>query len=217
MIEGALGTSSTYLNDKIFSVGSPVTTDTFTLNPTIPSGTTYLGGGMMKRIYNPLIQTRQFPVAWDMARKTRLGPQRYLLTTTSKSQITLLIYLSTDSNNPYNNSPIIPSSNVTNSGLIYSSILYTCPESANLGLTPANTNLQMISNINSDATNAYSPQSQIWHRVNTSLIGDTIQLGFTLSEDQMREIDADGQPISQFSEIELHSFILDVSPAGELA
>ncbi len=72
--------------------------------------------------------------------------------------------------------------------MIYSDVLFTCVESANLGLTPPNSNLQMIANINSSATNASSPQKQIWHRMNTSLIGDTVQLGFTLSDSQMRSL-----------------------------
>ncbi len=60
-------------------------------------------------------------------------------------------------------------------------------------------------------------QNQIWHRVNTSLLGDTVQLGFTLSKDQMLAVDDDGQPISQFAEIELHSIIIDASPSSLLA
>jgi hypothetical protein len=59
-------------------------------------------------------------------------------------------------------------------------------------------------------------QEQIWHRINTSLIGDTVQLGFTLSDTQMRTVDAEGQPISQFEEIEIHGFNLDVSPSQML-
>ncbi len=62
-----------------------------------------------------------------------------------------------------------------------------------------------------------SPQAQTWHRINTSLIGDTVQVGFTLSEDQMRDVDDDGNPISQFEEIEIHAFILDVNPSQVLA
>jgi len=32
-------------------------------------------------------------------------------------------------------------------------------------------------------------QAQTWHRVNTSLLGDTVQLGFTVSDEQMFQID----------------------------
>lgn len=213
VISDALGTVSSEVNGKIFSVSSSsLTVNSFILNPPIASGT-YLGGGVIKRMYVPFVQTKQFPVAWGMSRKTRLGPQQYLLSTTSDAQIQLLIFLSEDPVNAYNQDPIVPANNVTNNSLVYSTVLYTCTESANLGLTPANTNLQMISNINSAGTNASSPQNQIWHRVNTSLIGDTVQVGFTMSDEQMR----DEEFTSQFEEIEIHSIILDVSPSQVLA
>lgn len=202
VISGALGTIGTQVNDKIFSVANS-TTNTFTLNPTISAGT-YSGGGLIKRMYIPFIQTKQFPVAWDMARKTRIGAQQYLLTTTNQGQIELQIYLSQNAASAYNFGPIVPANNEQNNTLIYSDILFTCPESTNLGLTPANVNLQMPT---------ASQQAQIWHRMNTSLIGDTVQLGFTMSEDQMR----DTEFRNQFAEIELHAFVIDVTPSQVLA
>jgi hypothetical protein len=60
-------------------------------------------------------------------------------------------------------------------------------------------------------------QAQTWHRINTSLIGDTVQLGFTLSDAQMLAVDDNGKTISQFAEIEMHGFILDVQPSQLLA
>jgi hypothetical protein len=211
-ISGVLGSIGSDVNGQVFSVGVPITANTFTINPTVPSGT-YLGGGLITRMYVPFIQTKQFPVAWELARKTRLGPQQYLLTKTANSQITLLIYLSQSGETPFNAGPIVPAPGSFNNSLIYSTILYTCPESANLGLTPANTNLQILSEINAAGDNASSPQQQIWHRVNTSLIGDTVQVGFTLSDSQMR----DPNLTFQFAEIELHSIILDCSPSSVLA
>lgn len=204
VISGALGTVGSQINGNIFSVGNP-TNDTFLLTPGITGGT-YLGLGTITRMYVPQIQTKQFPVSWDMARKTRLGPQMYLLSTTNKGQITLLIFLSQDASAPYNAGSIVPTElpAPVNNSLIYSTILYTCPESTNLGLTPANTNLQMVT---------ASSQSQIWHRINTSLLGDTIQLGFTMSDAQMRDTGMN----NQFVEIELHGFILDCSPSMNLA
>lgn len=190
VISGALGTIGSQINDKIFSVAN-VTNDEFDLNPTISSGT-YLGGGVIKRMYIPFIQTRQFPVAWGMSRKTRIGPQQYLFTKTNNGQITLNIYLSQNDSSPYTVS--------TNDALMYSEVVYTCPESTNLGLTPFNVNIN---------TPTAFQQSQIWHRCNNSLIGDTVQIGFTLSDAQMRDEDFP----NQFSEIELHSFIIDVSPS----
>jgi hypothetical protein len=204
VISGCLGVSN--INGAIFGVDIP-TTNTFVLSlavgQVVPSGT-YAGGGVIQRMYVPFVQTKQFPVAWDAARKTRLGNQQYLFSTTSSGQVTLYIYLSMNDASPYNFGPIVPQVNAENDALIYSTIVYTCPESTNLGLTPANINLQMIT---------APQQQQIWHRMNTSLIGDTVQLGITLSDTQMRDTGFN----SQFAEIELHGFIMDVNPSQLLA
>lgn len=204
VINGVLGPGASQVNGKIFSVALP-DANTFMLNPSVSfGGTDYLGGGLIKRMYVPQIQTKQFPTAWGIARKTRIGPQQYLLSTTNLGQISLLIFLSQNSAGAYNNSPIVPDINSVNNSLVYSTVLYTCPESTNLGLTPANINLQMVT---------ASAQEQIWHRMNTSLIGDTVQIGFTLSDAQMRDTNFN----NQFEEIEIHGFILEVSPSQVLA
>lgn len=209
VISGALGTVGDEVNNNIFSV-TTLTEDTFRLNPPISSGTTYLGNGSIKRMYKPFIQTKQFPMAWGLSRKTRLGPQQYLLTRTAQGQVTLVIYLSENTSSPfsdsgaYNLGPIVPGNDVDNSSLIYSTVLYTCPESTNLGLTSPNINLQQVTG---------SQQQQIWHRVNTSLIGDTVQLCITLSDEQMRDTNF----YNQFVEIELHGFIMDINPSILLA
>lgn len=206
MIDGAIGSIAPFVNGKIFQVANVPTKDTFILNPSIPTGA-YHGLGVITRMYVPFIQTKQFPLAWEMARKTRLGVQRYLFTTTERSEVTLLIYLSQNAASPYNEGGIVPDINTVNNSLIYSTVLFTCPESTNLGLTPANINLN---------TPTATQQSQLWHRMNTSLIGDTVQLGITLSDAQMRTLTDEGLPISQFAEIELHSIILEASPSALL-
>ncbi len=194
-ISGCLGTVTSTINGNVYSVGvTDVNTITINASFAPPSGT-YLGAGVITRMYVPMIQTKQFPTAWELGRKTRIGVQQYLFSTTANSQITLLIFLSQDAANPYN----VPN----NSAVVYSSLLYTCPESTNLGLTPFNTNLQMPTAIS---------QAQIWHRMNTSLIGDTVQIGFTLNDAQMR----DTTQTYQFAEIELHSIILDINPSQML-
>ncbi len=186
IISGVIGAAGSSVNGEIFSVGPAVTSSQFTLIPQVNvSG--YIGGGVITRMYVPFIQTKQFPVAWDLARKTRIGPQMYLLSKTNNSQISLLIYLSQNAASPYNDGPIVPDEFSLNSGLIYSTVLYTCPESTNIGLTSANSNLQ---------TPTASQQAQIWHRVNTSLIGDTIQLGFIISDAQMRDLESEGSPFA---------------------
>ena len=130
----------------------------------------------------------------------RLTAQKYLLDKTTDAQITVNIYLSQDSITPWNNPPPIDLG--APDALIYQQTVYTCPESTNIGLTAANVNLQMQGSSKSD---------QIWHRMNTSLIGDSVQLGFTLSDAQMRNLDY------ATSEIALHGVILYVQPGPLLA
>jgi hypothetical protein len=201
VINSCIGTIASEVNAKPFRVSAnPNLPNTFTIDgdPT-PTGT-YLGGGTITKAYRPFIQTKAFPVAWAAGRKTRLGPQQYLFTRTAAGQVTVFIYLSQNYGDPYNNGPIVPDDNVINSGLVYSSKLFTSAEGTNLGLTPANVNLNLLSGIRS---------SQLWHRMNTSLIGDTVQVAITLSDEQMK----DPNLVYQFTDVELHGMILDVSPS----
>lgn len=56
-----------------------------------------------------------------------------------------------------------------------------------------------------------SQQAQIWHRLSTSINGDSVQLGFTLSNDQMFD------PSINQQEIILHAIVLDLYPGPVLA
>lgn len=207
-ITGALGTVGPNINWS--SATSPPTVyavivvdaNTIQLNPPPDTTGTYLGGGLITRMYKPEIFSKEFPMAWGMGRKTRIGPQRYLFTTTPTAQISLEIQLST-SQVPSNQGNVVPGDDPYNNAVVYSQVLYTCIESTNLGLTSANINLQQI----------VPNQLATWHRMNTSLIGDTVQFGFTLSDLQMR----DQSLVNQFAEIEFHGAVLDVSPSQMLA
>ena len=184
-----------------------VDVNTFTIEsdpdliPVIPTGI-YAGNGTITRLYIPQIQSKQFPVAWEAARKTRIGVQRYLFTTTTNAQITLLMYLSQNAALPNNDPPYVPAIDPSNASVVYSDILYTCQESTNIGLTPANTNLQQQT----------PNQAQTWHRMNTSLIGDTVQVEFTLNTEQM----FDSTLTNQIAEIECHGMVIDVTPSQAL-
>src|SRR6185312_5456797 len=136
----------------------------------------YGGLGVYTRLSQPLILTKQFNVYWEQGRQCRLSVQKYLMDNTDSGQVTVNIYLSQDQDFAWNDAILAPPPNA----LIYSQIMFTCPESTNLGLTPANVNLQMPTAIN---------QRQIWHRFNTSLIGDSVQIGITLSKEQMKDLD----------------------------
>jgi len=136
----------------------------------------------------PFIQSKQFPVAWGDARKTRIGAQKYFLDTTEDGEFTVDI-LGSQSPVPLNNNQVnnpLPS-------LQSNAIVRTRPDDS-LGL-------------NDSAQN----QAQIWHRLASSVIGDTVQLQMTLSDEQMRDVDIATSPWV------LHSIILDLYPSRTLA
>jgi hypothetical protein len=184
---------NTTLNNQIGRVDSIVDGNNFVIDIAYASGS-YLGLGTYTRLIQPFIQTKQFPVYWNEGRQVRLGVQKYLMDYTDNSQVTLNIYLSQDPDDAWNAGPIVPQESLNNA-LVYSTVLYTCPESANIGLTPANTNLQ---------TPTASSQYQIWHRINTSLQGESVQIAITLNDAQMRNL------TYATAEITLNAIQLDV-------
>jgi hypothetical protein len=191
-----------FLNTKIGLVINVVDANNFVVDiPYVAS--TYIGLGNYTRLSQPYIQTKQFNLFWDEGRQTRIGVQRYLLTATTTAQVTVQIFLSQDPNDPWS-SPNSPTLNPPPNGLVYSEVLYTCRESTNLGLTPANTNLQSILPLT-------ATQQQIWHRSNTSLQGDTFQIGITLEDNQMKVLEY------ATAEIELHAINFNVEKGPDLA
>lgn len=193
---------NTFLNGKIGQVTRIIDADNFVVDIIFVAGT-YLGLGNFTRLCQPLLQTKQFPFYWQQGRQTRLCAQKYLMDFTASGQVTVDIYLSQNPDNPWNQGPIVPDTNSINNALIYSQLLYTCPESTNLGLTPMNVNLQMPL--------AGSPQQQIWHRLNTSLQGDSVQIGITLNDAQMRDITL------ATSEVVCHGIQFTVAPGPMMA
>jgi hypothetical protein len=179
----------TNVNGIIFKV-QPIDRDSFTLllddiqldNP--PAGT-YVGGGVYRRIARPQIQTKQFQIGWDQARKTRIGNQHFLFQSTTEGEVTVQLYMSQADNFPVNVPADAPY-------LISSDIVLTRPE-PNIG-------------------NGYPPDpNQMWHRLTNSFIGDTVQLGITLSDDQMRN-----NAINS-AEIELHAIAINLYPSAVIA
>ena len=184
---GAIGLSN--FNGQVFQIGS-VTTNTFqillsqTQFVTPPTGS-YLGGGTYTRLTNITVQTKQFPVFWAENRQTRIGTQRYLFTKTQNGQVTINLYTS-------QNVEISANDPVSSAYLPFTNVLLTSPEPNSLNL------LQYA-------------QDQIWHRINTSVIGDTVQLGITLSDAQMRNTSINQE------EIELFAFVITIYPGPTLA
>jgi ubiquitin-activating enzyme E1-like protein len=198
------GTVTSAINGLVGEVVNVLDVNNFVIDIIYPVFATpsigYIGLANFIRLSQPILQTKQFPVYWNEGRQVRLGRQMYLLETTTNGQVTLNIYLSQNPSSVWNS----PFYNPPPNSLEYSQILYTCPESTNLGLTPANINLQTPT---ADA----STTAQIWHRINTSLIGESIQIGITLSEKQMRN------PTFATSEIILHGIQLSVEKGPYLS
>ncbi len=193
------GTVTSAINTLIGKVISTADANTFVVDILPPVFTTvYLGNGTYSRLSQPLIQTKQFPFYWEQGKQVRLSVQKYLMDFTQSGQVTVNINLSQNPDDAWND----PAINVPPNSLVYSQLMYTCPESTNLGLTPANTNLQMPT---------AESQYQIWHRINTSLIGDSVQIGITLNDAQMRNLS------HATEEITLHGMHLTVSPSSHLA
>jgi hypothetical protein len=194
--QNALG--ATFLNGQIGQVIATPDADTFDVDISYVAST-YIGLGQFARLSQPLLQTKQFAPYWNQGRQVVLGVQRFLMDATENAQITLQIYLSqnadTSYSDPANNNP-------PTNALIYTQTMFTCPESSNIGLTPANVNLQMPTALG---------QAQIWHRTSTGLVGDSFQIGLTLSDAQMRDLNY------ATSEIVLHAMHLQTTPGPSLA
>ena len=208
-ITGMIGTGPN-LNGLIGKVIQVVDANNFIIDLAFPAGT-YDGLGVFAKLSQPLLQTKQFNPYWEQGRQVRLSVQKYLMDYTFNAQVTVNINLSQDPDTIWNAGPIVPSTNSTNNSLVYSQILYTCQESTNIGLTPANTNLQMPT---------AATQYQIWHRFNTSLIGDSVQIGFTLSSQETKPGLKDAQMYNldfATSEITIHGINLVVDKGPHLA
>lgn len=192
-------TGAPELNNLIGSVslipsGNTFDTDNFLLTFLVDHNYAggYTSGGVFARLSQPFIQTKQFPIFWEAGRQVRLGVQKYLFDATEDGQVTINIYLSQDPDDAWNSGPIVPDPSSVNNSLIYSDTISTAPEPNNLQ-TPVS-----------------AGQYQIWHRLNTSLIGDTVQIGITLNDLQMRDI------VIATSEIALQGIILEVFPGPQL-
>jgi hypothetical protein len=178
----------TNLNSEIFQI-QVIDVDHFTilLNGeqlmTPPTGA-YLGGGVYRTLTNIFIQTKQFPIFWERARKTRIGTQRFLIENAPNdndgdppSQITLNIYTSQNTNF---------ASNLSQFGyLMFSNVLLTGPE---------------------PGQPFQIDQNQIWHRSSNSFNGDSVQIGFSLSDAQMRVNSLNA------AEIIIHAIVMDLYP-----
>jgi hypothetical protein len=136
----------------------------------------------------PFVQTKQFPSAWQDAKKTRIGAQKYFLETTEFGEFTSEILGSQSPVAQNNNTQANPMTSI-----ISSAIVRTRPDDS----------LGIFGN--------QAQQDQIWHRLPSSVIGDTVQLQFSFSDKQMRSVKISTSPWV------LYTTILDLYPSRTLA
>jgi hypothetical protein len=174
-VEDCLGV--TEANNLIGRIASTPTKDTIELEfvPDITLTGTYGGAGVLRRIPNFEVYTKQFPNFWANGRKMRVSNIRTLTDTTSDGKYILQIFSSQSQGVDSTNYSYIPTTQ----------IVYTKPEKAFLQV-----------------------QSQIWHRNIVSMTGDSIQLGFTMNDEQIRNFEIAS------SEWSLHSVVMDIFQAG---
>lgn len=171
-----IGTVSPTIIGQIVLVNS---TSSFNVDADISSVTASLWE--MVVIDNFLIKTKQFPTAWSNAQKTRIGTQRYFLDKTDSGEFTVSL-LGSQSPVPLNPTTGTPGW----SSLISSNIVRTRPD-ASLGLNGTT-----------------GQQTQIWHRLSTSIIGDTVQIQMNMSDAQMKSTTISREPWV------LHAVVLDL-------
>ena len=150
----------------------------------VPLSGTYLGLGEYRVIDNFDIRTKQFNVAWDEQRKSTITSQMYLLDKTTEGEITVSVFVDLSTDIDSNRKDLSPY-------LAFENILFTRFEGGDL--------------INKEN------QDQIFHRVGNAFNGDTIQIGFSLSDAQIRD-----QAIER-SDMTLHGILFKMKPGPLLA
>ncbi len=184
LISNIIGDDNQELNGTIQKVITP-SEDDFKIDTEFTG--TYLGNGVFKRIPKPDIRTKTFAPFWGNGRQCRNKPIRLLIDrSTDGAQITVNLYVSQVDDISSNQGPsdLQPTDNTP-----YSSIILTGPEPEK--------ELQKL-------------QSLIWHRLNQAVVGDSIQIEFTLSDAQMRDL-----TIAE-AQFNLNAIFLPLVPAGFL-
>lgn len=181
----------TGVNQTIWQVTLVQTANTFkaTNYTLLTVGGTYRGLGELTILDNFQVQTKQFPDMWPQARGARLGTQRFLLDKTDLGEFIVKLLISQDSNRSASSNPWNISSN----------IVRTRPDDS-LGIRGSE-----------------EDQAQIWHRNSNSVVGDSVQMQLSMSDEQMRTVTTttggvSPQTVPAFSNQDwvLHSIVIDL-------
>lgn len=143
---------------------------------------TLLGGATFRLVYNYDIRTKQFTEFWDIGERIEISEQKYLFGNVPGGQTSIFIYTNLNDDYAVNDQQYNNWSPVTNKLNLFPSTVFP----------------------------GGGPGNQVWKTYSGSYGGDTIQLQFTLSPEQMRN------PNYNEKDFVLHAIIADVSQSGEL-
>jgi hypothetical protein len=156
-IVATAGTLTT-LNNTIVQINNVVDKDTFTFI-TLPQTGIYLGNGVISRVSNINIKTKEYNFYVDKGRNAYISHVDFLVDKTDFGEINVDYYLSTSFSSSAQNGALILGSNT----------LETFP----------------YASIQSEIS---TNQSRLWHPMYFNAEGECIQLSFNMDDDQMRNI-----------------------------
>ena len=182
IFDGVIGMMN--VNGIVTQITQVTDLDTFIVDLIpVPIGT-YLGGGTFYRLNRFNVQSKMFSTFWGDGGQCRILSQRFLFDRTTKGQLEVDLFTGQQEGvlkGAANDPQEYPY-------LPFSNLLSTAPEEFQ----------------DPDA-------DRLWHRMSNSFSGDTVQIGFTLSDSQMRNLN-----IVQ-SEFRLHAMVITMQPSSVLA
>ncbi len=184
-ISSALGlTNANGINFQVYKV---IDENTFTIGPTIIAGVqtpitgTYIGGGLLTVLTNINIPTKQFTPLWEKGKNYTLNYFDVLVDKTAAGELATDIYIDFNTTDSMTN-------NIYKLG---SPVISTAPEGANLPYY------------------SFQPQgAQIWKRFYADATGETFQIKFSFSNDQMLD------PLINESNVVIHAMAFYFDQAG---
>lgn len=192
IISGSVGTAGAVLPVGTYKVGPVVDRNSFKViyyatpssNPTIPAFSGYIGGGLIERVSNVSIPTKAFTPLWEKGKNYTLTSMEVLVDRTAEGEFHIDIF--TDLNTS------VSMTDNTSGARLGTATISTAPEGSNLPYYP----------MQQQAT-------QIWKRFYTDATGETFQIKFSFSEEQLRDYAINN------SDVVVHAMLFFFQEAGE--
>lgn len=185
-ITNALGLTTA--NNLSFQVYKVIDQDTFTIGPTVIAGVptpitgTYAGNGLLTVLTNVIIPSKQFTPYWEKGKSYSLKYIDVLVDKTERGELQFDVYIDLNTTESMTN----------NIYVLGNSVLSTAPEGIDLPY------------------NSFQPLSaQNWKRFYTVATGETFQVKFSFSNDQM--LDA----VINESAVVIHAMIFYFEESGD--